>query len=683
MRANLVLRRLSLSVAATLLLAGALIGAAWGQPVMIQGSLSNFDVLQNSVQTADNFELDFFGPIIPGDFHGYYPGWGIAPRFAAINSMTGITGAEAMWLDRANPVPFGEWRHFGVNTNPALPPMQVKASWTRIIKLGQIPVPFQWWQIPTPGVVVDVLTLSPTYPNPVLIQREYALSPVVLPLEELQYDTTPVAWIPYDVLTLHPGAINTDLTIPMMPGAKGYLVRYTVTDPLIRAAPITRFVTQVATSLESPQLGLIYVNYDVVQPWPGLQYDNIELDFFGNWAMPSQILQWYGAAGGAAGIQPWGVPPLIRAFPPGMFPAMPDRGGVEVTWVDRFNPYLYNQMYHFGLVMDPAIMGQPLMQQWTWAQACWTNVEKYPVPVPWQFWQYGGDEVGPAEITRQYVSIPYTIPLEDLTWGYVGSLPWQPVPGDPIVMSPGQIAQIDVPVQVTDRAALVRYEVRTVGTIEPRARVINEALIDAAAAVQDGQERGSLFLAPPRPNPSTGSVEILRRSGLPHCCGCGRPPGGGAPRRPDGGRQPHAPLGWPDRRRRAGSLRCLFLLPDRGVADADAASRPGKIVQHPDAGISPTPGRIPDRGVRPGSLALQAMLPGTELTVHFCGRLSRQDARIRADALPGLLPRSAGLHQVGARKDGPVEVGPHEAGSGEVGSHEVGLLEDGLREFGP
>jgi hypothetical protein len=163
------------------------------------------------------------------------------------------------------------------------------------------------------------------------------------------------------------------------------------------------------------------------------------------------------------------------------------------------------------------------MQQWTWAQACWTNVEKYPVPVPWQFWQsgpdrtvrdiiqYGGDEVGPAEITRQYVSIPYTIPLEDLTWGYVGSLPWQPVPGDPIVMSPGQIAQIDVPVQVTDRAALVRYEVRTVGTIEPRARVINEALIDAAAAVQDGQERGSLFLAPPRPNPSTGSVEISFR----------------------------------------------------------------------------------------------------------------------------------------------------------------------------
>jgi hypothetical protein len=521
MRVNLVLRRLSLLVVATLLLAGAPSGAARGQQVVIQGSLSNFDALQNLVQTADNFELDFFGPITPGDFYGYYPGWGIAPRFAAINSPTGLPGTEVMWLDRANPVPFGEWRHFGVNDNPLLPPMQVKAAWTKVVKLGQIPVPFQWWWVATPGQVVDVLTLSPTYPNPVLIQREYAVSPVVLPLEELQYDTTPVLWMPYDVLTLSPGGIDMGLSIPMEPGASAYLVRYTVTDPLIGVAPVTRFVTQVAASLASPQLGPIYVNYDVVQPYQGLQYDNIELDLFGNWAVPSQILQWYGAAGTSAGIQPWGVPPLIRAFPPGMFPAMPDRGGVEVTWVDRFNPYLYGQMYHFGLVMDPAIMGLAPMQQWTWAQACWTNVEKYPVPVPWQFWesgpgrtvrdviQYGGDEVGPAMVTREYTSIPHRIPLEDLTWANVSSLVWQPVPGDPIIMIPGEIATIDVPVQGADRAALVRYEVRNGPTTV--SRVINEALIDATAEVEDGQERGSLFLAPPRPNPSTGTVEIAFR----------------------------------------------------------------------------------------------------------------------------------------------------------------------------
>jgi hypothetical protein len=426
-----------------------------------------------------------------------------------------------MWLDRANPVPLGEWRHFGVNTNPALAPMQVKAAWTKVIKLGQIPVPFQWWWIPTPGQIVDVLTLSPTYPNPVIIQRDYALSPAALPLEELQYDTTPVLWIPYDQLMLEPGDINTNLAIPMQLGAGAYLVRYSVTDPTIRATPVTRFVTQVTASLGSTELGPIYVNYDVIQPYPGLQYDNIELDLFGNWALPSQILQWYGAAGGSVGIQPWGVPPLIRAFPPGMFPAMLDRGGVEVTWVDRFNPYLYNQMYHFGLVMDPAIMGQPLLQQWTWAQACWTNVEKYPVPVPWQFWQsgpertvrdiiqYGGDEAGPVTVSREFTSIPHTIPLEDLTWDKVSSLTWQPVPGDPIVMTPGQIAQIDVPVQGMDLAALVRYEVR-IGTTTV-SRVINEALIDATAAVQDGEERGSLFLAPPRPNPSTGSAEISFR----------------------------------------------------------------------------------------------------------------------------------------------------------------------------
>jgi hypothetical protein len=518
MSIHLVLRRLPLLVVAALLLVGALVGTAWDQSVVIQGSLSNFDALQNMVQTADNFELDFFGPILPGDFHGYYPGWGIAPRFDAITDPIGLAGTEVMWLDRANPVPFGEWRHFGVIDNPLLPPMPVKAAWTKVVKLGQIPVPFQWWWMPTPGQVVDVLTLSPTYPNPVLIQRDYAISPVVLPLEELQYGTTPVTWIPYDVLTLHPGDINTNLVIPMQPIANAYLVRYTVTDPLIGTAPVTRFVTQVAASMAAPLLGQIYVNYDVVQPYQGLQYDNIELDLFGNWAVPSQILQWYGAAGTSSGIQPWGVPPLIRPFPPGMFPAMPDRGGVEVTWVDRFNPYQYGQTYHFGLVMDPAIMGQPLLQQWTWAQACWTNVEKYPVPVPWQFWesgpgrtvrdivQYGGSEVGPVLVTREYTSIPHRIPLEDLTWAGVSSLVWQPVPGDPIVMAPGATASIDVPVQGTDRAALVRYEVRNGPTTV--SRVINEALIDATADVQDGQEHGSLFLAPPRPNPSAGTVKI-------------------------------------------------------------------------------------------------------------------------------------------------------------------------------
>jgi hypothetical protein len=65
-----VFSRPHLSVLAALLLAGAQIRPAWGQSVVIQGSLSNFDVLQNSVPAADNSELDFFGPITPGDFHG-------------------------------------------------------------------------------------------------------------------------------------------------------------------------------------------------------------------------------------------------------------------------------------------------------------------------------------------------------------------------------------------------------------------------------------------------------------------------------------------------------------------------------------------------------------------------------------------------------------------------------------
>lgn len=508
--------------AAALLLAVVLVGPAWGQPVVIQGSLSNFDVLQNNQIPMDNFELDFFGPITASDFYGYYPGWGIAPRFDNIVMPDGsVRGAEVMWLDRANPVLPGSTVHFGVNDNPALPPVDVKAAWTKVVKVEQIPVPFQWWFMPNAMTMVDFMTLSPTYTGPVVIQREWAVSSLPLPLELLQYDSTPVIWQPFDVFTLNPGQVNADLQIPIQPGAMAYLVRYSVSNPMTPGPPVTRFVTEaVLESMGTPTIGKILVNFDLLQPWQGRQFDNVELDFFGNWTAPGQILQWY-ALEPAIGVPAWGVDPLIRTFPPGMFPQMPDRGGIEVTWVDRWNPYLYNQRYHFGLVMDPAIMGSILAQQWTWVQAYWTTVEKYPVPVPWQFWQstssqtvtdiitYSGEEIGPVIVDRQFVTLPLAIPLVDLTWDELDPLPWQRVLGDPIVMAPMTSSSFDVPVQPMDRAALVRY---TVQRLDGRlVRVINEALVDASSDVPDRQERGDLYLAPSRPNPVAGAVEISFR----------------------------------------------------------------------------------------------------------------------------------------------------------------------------
>ncbi len=524
MRSLRFLPRWSQPLAALLLLLCSAAGPSLG--VEIVGSLSNFDALQNGMPMADNFELEFYGPVRPVDFNGYYPGWGIAPRFDRITSMIGDAGTEVMWLDRVNPVLAGQWTHFGVNVNPAIPPMQVKAWWTKVIKVRQIPVPFQWWFL-NGGLIYDVMTLSPTYPQRVEIRRDYAISSEPIPLEQLQYDSTPVVWSFFDVFFMNPGDVNYDLYLPLMPDAS-YLVRYTVSDPMTPGAPVTRFVTEATPSTIMPGFQRILVNFDLLQDIPGESFDNVELDFFGNWCDPHQVWGWYDDDVGGPGIIPaWGVDPLIRAFPVGFFPEMPTRSGFEMTWVDKFFPYSYGNQYHFGVTFDPNVMG-PIPLDWTWVQAYWTKIEKTPVPVPWQFWstapglnirdiiQYAGDEIGPVLVNRQWVALPMQIPLEDLTWEYVDPLPWEPVPGDPIPMMPGQIAELDVPLRPDSRAALVRYTVEGPGPIGLQTRVINEALVDVTADVPDDQgnagEEG-LYLTRARPNPASGTVEI--RFGMP------------------------------------------------------------------------------------------------------------------------------------------------------------------------
>lgn len=491
-------------------------GPAHAQQVQITGSMSNFDVHQGSMPVADNFELDFLGDIDASDFTGYFPGWGAPPRFDEIMVNGLDQGAEVMWLDRANPVPFCQWRHLGVHVNPALPPTMVRAWWTKVIKSAQIPVPFQWWRT-SAGQVIDVLTLSPTFLRPLIVMRDFAVSPVPIPLEQLQYETTPVPWMPFGTTLLNPGQIDQELIIPIQPGMQAYLVRYSVTDTETGAV-VTRFVTEATFPGGGPVIGPIFVNFDLIQPIPGLVYDNVELDLFGPWLAPNQVLDWYAAEGGP-GIPAWGVPPLVRSFPVGMFPEMPDRGGIEITWVDKFTPFPLNQPRHFGLVLSPAAMG-PLPAQWTWVQAYWTTIQRMPVPVPWQFWQpgpgqavrdiilYGGDEVGPVAVNRQVVRLAEPISLPGLTWDAVEPLPWQPVPGDPIGMMPGQVAELDIPVTASDRAVLVRYTVTPLdGVIETR--VINEAVFEVGSSVPGEGDQGLLLGA--RPNPTNGVVEVSFR----------------------------------------------------------------------------------------------------------------------------------------------------------------------------
>ena len=100
-------------------------------PQTIVGWLSNFDVHNDYKEPIDNFELEFYGKITPGDvlyvydppgppylYLGWlgptwYGGWGAPPQISSIPG-----GIEITWIDQDHPVKTCEWIHFGVALNP-------------------------------------------------------------------------------------------------------------------------------------------------------------------------------------------------------------------------------------------------------------------------------------------------------------------------------------------------------------------------------------------------------------------------------------------------------------------------------------------------------------------------------------------------------------------------------------
>lgn len=115
-----------------------------GSPLVIRGSLSNFDVHNNTGVNVDNFELDLYG-IAPSDVTGWYSeaggyhwetkswgltlygGWGIPP---SINEIPG--GTEVKWKNAAYPIEPCQWVHFGVYLAENVRPLEVRGYWTRL-----------------------------------------------------------------------------------------------------------------------------------------------------------------------------------------------------------------------------------------------------------------------------------------------------------------------------------------------------------------------------------------------------------------------------------------------------------------------------------------------------------------------------------------------------------------------
>lgn len=100
-------------------------------PQVIVGWLSNFDVHNDYHEPIDNFELEFYGNIVPGDVlyvydppgpptltagwlgPTWYGGWGAPPQITPI-----LGGIEVKWKEPTHPAQPCEWIHFGVALNP-------------------------------------------------------------------------------------------------------------------------------------------------------------------------------------------------------------------------------------------------------------------------------------------------------------------------------------------------------------------------------------------------------------------------------------------------------------------------------------------------------------------------------------------------------------------------------------
>ena len=108
------------------------------------------------------------------------------------------------------------------------------------------------------------------------------------------------------------------------------------------------------------------------------------------------------------------------------------------------------------------------------------------VPLPFLSWEiepgiahatikYAPANTCSISITRSYVTHDHVIPLDSLTWAGTDSLPWTPVPGDPIVLAPGDSATHDISLTGTEAAVLMRYMAESPSSRERYVEVISQS----------------------------------------------------------------------------------------------------------------------------------------------------------------------------------------------------------------
>jgi len=463
----IVLRSLRTLAVLTLLLAAPPL-----QAQQIQGVLSNFDVHNVNDEEMTNLELDLRN-INPSWVINWYRGpnaWGNDPI------IRDISGTEITWADFRNPVQPGEMRHFGLEVDALAPvPCGVQAYWTRHLKIVELPLPWQVWE-PMPGTVMDIIQLAPEFPELVMIQREFAVAPIWLPLEELNWDNTSAQldWqlIDSDPVPLPPGG-RIDFPIPFPGGEAGLYMRYTVALASNPENVLVRVINEaeVIGPPDRPEIFGSLSNFDVHND-TGKPVHDLELELEG--VTPQDVYQWY-TGPDAWGLGPDGAPAIDF---------LPDGSGTQLHWVDEWKPLDYCQWRHFGVRLNP----------WAWplrVSLHWTRVVKdRQIPVPWQWWQTPSWNVitdviqlsdtfdRPVLIQREWAVVREPVPLDALNWDL--QLEWLPDPQGEVWLRPGDQTFLEIPVDPrVDGAVLVRYTVN--GELRaqpvPEVRFVNEALL--------------------------------------------------------------------------------------------------------------------------------------------------------------------------------------------------------------
>ena len=235
-----------------------------------------FDLTNITSDSKDNLELDWIGYARQEDIKEHYIGsndWGIPPRIQEfefgslppiISAYEGFTsiinwegGLEITWMNKCDPLQPNESASFGFSTGIGVQPGKIwdypslfymLLYWTKVIKVDEAPVPWQWWQTdPNISKVRDIVTLTPDFPSDLAIKREYAVIDKPLPIDSLAFspnissrwtviDNTPAALSPG-------GTLSQDISLSgRMYGA--VLVRYTIYDKKATSVPLAYMINQ-------------------------------------------------------------------------------------------------------------------------------------------------------------------------------------------------------------------------------------------------------------------------------------------------------------------------------------------------------------------------------------------------------------------------------------------------------